>query len=366
MTDTAATPRRPRPAPRLIIDLAAIQRNYAALQTLAPTATVGAVVKANGYGLGAAEVVPALADAGCRCFYVAHTSEAREAREALAGRPADIFVFNGFWPSDLEELRQLSLFPVINDLHQLDDLRMLAPDLPCAIHFDTGMSRLGLDAAETETLLADPARIDALDVRQIMSHLACADEPDHPLNEQQRQRFERIRHAFPGIPASLSNSAGVLLGQGYHFDMLRPGLALFSRMPAPGRTSPFEPVVTIDAPILQIRTLQPGDNVGYGASWTADRPRRVATVAAGYADGLLRAFGNGGYGRIGDARVPILGRVSMDLICVDIDAVDEPVRPGDPVRFLGADIEDMAGSAATISYEFLVRLGIRFDRSYLR
>lgn len=366
MTETGASARLARPAPRLIIDLAAIKRNYAALQTLAPTANVGAVVKANGYGLGAAEVVPALAEAGCRCFYVAHTSEAREAREALAGRPADIFVFNGFWPSELDELRQLSLYPVINDLQQLDDLRDLAPDLPCALHFDTGMSRLGLDAAETDTLIADPARLEALDVRQIMSHLACADEPQHPLNEQQRQRFERIRQAFAGIPASLSNSAGVLLGQAYHFDMLRPGLALFSGMSAPERPSPFEPVVAIDAPILQIRTLQPGDAVGYGASWQADRPRRVATVAAGYADGLLRAFGNGGYGRIGETRVPILGRVSMDLICVDIDAVTAPVRPGDPVRFLGGDIEDMADSAATISYEFLVRLGIRFDRSYLR
>ncbi|WP_339336386.1 alanine racemase [uncultured Maricaulis sp.] len=353
-----------RPAPRLIIDLGAIRRNYATLQSLAPTAHVGAVVKANGYGLAAAEVVPTLADAGCRCFYVAHTSEAREVREALGERPADIFVFNGFWPSELDELRTLSLFPVINDLGQLEALRQQAPDLPFALHFDTGMSRLGLDADETDALIADPTRLDGLHLRQIMSHLACADAPDHPLNARQQQRFDRIRRAFPAIPASLSNSAGTVLGPDYHYDVLRPGLALFGGMPPVGQPSPFEPVVSIEAPILQIRTLRAGDTVGYGASLTVDGPRRVATVAAGYADGLLRAFGNGGFGRIGEARVPILGRVSMDLICVDIDAVRDPLKPGDPVRFLGADIEDMAQSAATIPYEFLVRLGIRFDRDY--
>jgi alanine racemase len=360
---TIRTEPRAEPAPRLIIDLATIQNNYSRLRDLAPAADAGAVVKANGYGLGAAEIVPALADAGCRTFYVAHTSEAREARDALAGRAADIYVFNGFWPSELPALRKARIFPVINELAQLEQLRELAPDLPCAIHFDTGMNRLGLGAEETEALIADPARLDAIDVRQIMSHLACGDAPGHPLNARQRERFTRIRAAFPGIPASLSNSAGVLLGPDYHFDVLRPGLALFGGVPAPGHPSPFEPAVTIDAPILQIRTLRPGDTIGYGATYTAGEVRRVATVAAGYADGLLRAFGNGGYGRIGETRVPILGRVSMDLIGVDVTEAG-PVAPGDPVCFLGGDIEDMADSAATISYEFLVRLGLRFHRIY--
>lgn len=351
------------PAPRLIIDLAVIQQNYAKVRELAPNAEAGAVVKANGYGLGATEIIPALADAGCRNFYVAHTSEGREARQALAGRPANIYVFNGFWPFELPALREANLFPVINELAQLEALRTLAPDLPCAIHFDTGMNRLGLGLEETEALIAQPSRLDAIDVRQIMSHLACADDPDHPLNAKQRERFARIRAAFPGIPASLSNSAGILLGSDYHFDMVRPGLALFGGVPAPGHASPFEPAVEIDAPILQIRDLHPGDTIGYGATFTANEPRRIATVAAGYADGLLRAFGNGGYGRLHDHRVPITGRVSMDLIGVDVtDAGD--VKPGDPVCFLGHDIEDMADSAATISYEFLVRLGLRFHRIY--
>ena len=363
MTKTRTDPRA-EPAPRLIIDLATIQRNYARIRELAPTADAGAVVKANAYGLGAVEIVPALADAGCRTFYVAHTTEGREARNALAGRPADIYVFNGFWPSELPALREAELFPVINTLDQLEELRRHAPDLPCAIHFDTGMNRLGLDHAETDALFADPARLDAIDVRQVMSHPACADEPDHPLNARQRQRFAKVRETFPGIPASFSNSAGVLLGSDYHFDVLRPGLALYGGVPAPGHPSPFEPAVMIDAPILQIRTVEPGDTIGYGATYTANERRRVATVAAGYADGLLRAFGNGGYGRIGEARVPILGRVSMDLIGVDITEAGDDIRPGQPVCFLGGDIEDMADSAATISYEFLVRLGLRFHRIY--
>lgn len=361
---TPRTDTRAEPAPRLIIDLATIQQNYAKIRQLAPGAEAGAVVKANAYGLGATEVVPALADAGCRTFYVAHTSEGREARAALAGRTADIYVFNGFWPAELPALRSADLFPVINELAQLEQLRELAPDLPCALHFDTGMNRLGLGPEETDILVADPSRLDAIDVRQIMSHLACADEPVYPLNRLQLQRFARIREAFPGIPASLSNSAGILLGPDYHFDVLRPGLALFGGVPAPGYPSPFEPAVEIDAPILQIRTLHPGDTVGYGATFQADAPRRIATVAAGYADGLLRAFGNGGFGRIGGTRVPILGRVSMDLIGVDITDVEGEIAPGQPVCFLGGDIEDMAGSAATISYEFLVRLGLRFHRIY--
>lgn len=247
------------------------------MRELAPGAEAGAVVKANAYGLGATEVVPALADAGCRTFYVAHTSEGREARAALAGRPADIYVFNGFWPAELPALREAELFPVINELAQLEQLRELAPDLPCALHFDTGMNRLGLTPEETETLIANPSRLDAIDVRQIMSHLACADEPVYPLNKLQLKRFSRIREAFQGIPASLSNSAGVLLGPDFHFDILRPGLALFGGVPTPGHPSPFEPAVEIDAPILQIRTLQPGDTVGYGATYKADGARRIAT-----------------------------------------------------------------------------------------
>lgn len=366
MTDTGASPHQARPAPRLIIDLAAIQRNYATLQALAPTAEVGAVVKANAYALGATEVIPALAAAGCRHFYTAHTAEAVEARQALGGQNAAIYVFNGYWPSELPTLRGSSLIPVVNTLEQLASLRETAPDLPCALHVDTGMNRLGLDRLETEHLLSHRSLLDGLDVRQVMSHLACADDPDHPQNQIQLDRFGTVRSAFPEIPASLANSAGVLLGNAYHFDMLRPGLALYGGTPAPGQASPFEPAVRIDAPILQIRELEPGDTLGYGASWTADRPVRIATVAAGYADGLLWASAHGGAGRIGGIRTPILGRVSMDLIAVDLTGVEAPVMVGQPVSFLGAHLDEIAEAAGTISYEFLVRLGMRFDRVYRR
>jgi len=350
------------PAPRLIVDLSVIQSNFARLQALAPHARAGAVVKANAYGLGAAEVVPALADAGCRTFYVAHTSEGREARDALGDREADIFVFNGFWPSELSALRDANLFPVLNDLQQIDEISRLAPDLPCALHIDTGMSRLGLDPVETERLLADRACLDGLDIRQIMSHLACADEVAHPLNAEQLERFKRLRAAFPDIPASLSNSAGILLGPDYHFDVLRPGLALYGGAPAPG--ADFDVCVEIEAPVLQVRTLRPGDTVGYGATYTAATDMRVATVAAGYADGILRACGEGGMARLGEHRVPILGRVSMDLITVDLSAIDRPVEPGEHVRFLGPELEPLAAHAHAISYELLVRLGLRFNRVY--
>lgn len=355
-----------RPAPRLIIDLAKIQSNYRTLQALAPDSEVGAVVKANAYGLGALEVVPALAEAGCRHFYVAHTREGEEVRAALDGRDADIFVFNGFWESELAELRAAGLFPVINDLAQLEQLRAIAPDLPCALHLDTGMNRLGLDRDEADALLADPARLEGLDIRQVMSHLACADEPDHALNRDQLERFTALHAALPGIPASLANSAGVMLGRDYHFDVLRPGLALYGGAPVPGDVSPFQPAVHIEAPILQLRTLRPGDTLGYGATFTADRPMQIATVAAGYADGLLWASANGGAGMIAKTPVSILGRVSMDLIAVDLSDLEHAPAPGDAVSFLGPVLEQIAEAAGTISYEYLVRLGMRFDREYRR
>ena len=362
---TATTDQAAQPAPRLIIDLAAIQRNYAALQRLAPSAQVGAVVKANAYGLGASRVVPTLADAGCRTFYVAHTAEGREAREALAGREADIFVFNGFWPSELDSLREARLFPVINDLHQLHQLRELAPDLPCAIHFDTGMNRLGLGPNGTQSLLDNPDWLAGLDVRQLMSHLACSHEAAHPLNARQLERFCAVRERFPDIPASFANSGGAMLDSRYHFDILRPGLALYGGHPAHDCDDPFVPAVRVEAPVLQVRTIKAGDCAGYGAIFTADREMRIATVATGYADGLLRACGDGGFGRIGGVKVPIIGRISMDLTTVDLSAVTAPVAPGDWVSFLGEDIEPLARAAQTITYEFLVRLGLRFDRVYL-
>ncbi|WP_300529308.1 alanine racemase [Maricaulis sp.] len=349
------------PAPRLVVDLDIIRTNYRHLQALTPGAETAAVVKANAYGLGAEQVVPALADAGCRQFFVAHTSEGLEARQALGDRPGEVFVFNGFWPAETDTLHTAGLIPVINDLGQLQQLREHAPDLPCAIHFDTGMNRLGLDERETQRVL-DEGLLDRLQVRQIMSHLACADEADHALNRQQLERFKAISGALPDIPASFANSAGVLLGPDYQFDVTRPGLALYAGAPAPG--TGFDVCVRIEAPVLQVRMLQPGDSVGYGATWTADRPIRTATIAAGYADGILRACGEGGIARLNGQLVPILGRVSMDLISVDLSDFQGEVHPGDYVHVLGADLDALSEHAGTISYELLVRLGLRFNRVY--
>lgn len=358
--------RLPQPAPRLIVDLAKIQSNYKKLQAMAPQSAVGAVVKANAYGLGATEVVPALADAGCKHFYVAHTSEGEEARRALKGVDAEIFVFNGFWPAELPALRAFELFPVINDLGQAQQLDALAQDLPCAVHFDSGINRLGLDARETAAYL-DGELPSRLQVRQYISHLACADEPDHPLNRTQLERFSAVaEHAESTIRCSFANSGGVMLGPSYHFDVLRPGLALYGGAPNPSQPSPFKVCVKIEATILQIRDLQPGDPIGYGATWTATRPTRTATVAAGYADGILRACGEGGMARLNGQPVPILGRVSMDLISVDLSDYVGEAHPGDPVCFLGDDLDPLASHAGAVSYELLVRLGLRFNRVYRR
>ena len=364
-TITAPTERLPRPVPRLIIDLEAMKANYARLCALAQGARVGAVVKANAYGLGAGRVAPALWGAGCRHFYVAHAFEGEAVRAALDERPAEIFVFNGFWPAEIDLLRQAGLTPVINTPEQIADLRAHAPDLPFALHLDTGMNRLGLDADQTQALLADLSVLNGLRLRQVISHLSCADEPGHEMNRRQRALFEQVAAAFPGVTRSFSNSAGALLGEDFHFDVLRPGLALCGAPPDPLQPNPFTPVATIEAPILQIRRLKAGDPVGYGASFIAKAPRVAATVAAGYADGILRACGDGGYGRVFGEKAPILGRVSMDLITVDITAMADRVAPGDMVRFLGEDLQPLSGAAGTIPFELLVRLGARFDRRYL-
>lgn len=356
-----------RPVARLVIDLAQIQSNYRTLQTLAPRAEVGAVVKANAYGLGATEVVPALADAGCRTFYVAQTPEGEEARRALGDREADIFVFNGFWPSELEALRRSRLFPVLNDLDQIAALKQAAPDLPCALHVDTGMNRLGLEMRYIRSLSDSPWLARGLDIRQIMSHLACADTPGHPMNARQRKEFEHLVYSeLPGPRASLANSAGALLGPHFHFDVLRPGLALYGGAPAPGHKNPFVPAVRVEAPILQIRTIGAGVSIGYGAAYVAEKTTRIATVAAGYADGLLWASAKGGAAYMGETRLPILGRVSMDLIAIDLGPLADDVKPGMTVSFLGRELDAIAKAAGTISYEYLVRLGMRFDRVYQR
>jgi alanine racemase len=244
--------------------------------------------------------------------------------------------------------------------------RAASRPLPAVVHFDTGMSRLGLPPAEAARLADDPSRLSGLDLRYVMSHLACADEPEHPLNHAQRAEFNVLRHRFPGVAASLANSSGIFLGPDYHFDLARPGCALYGINPIPGHPNPMKSVVRLEAKILQLREIDPPRTVGYGAAHRVMTRTRVGTVAAGYADGWLRGLSGRGSAYVGDVRVPFVGRVSMDLITLDVTAAPQ-IRVGDPVELMGEhlSVDDIAATAGTIGYEILTRLGPRFHRRYI-
>ena len=343
---------------RLTIDLDALAANYAALCRCAGGAEAAAVVKADGYGLGAAEVARRLWNEGARTFVVARLAEGVSLRLALEERPADILVLDGLLAPAADYVEQ-GLTPVLNSLDQ--GLRWLASDATGgALQFDTGMSRLGVSPGEAAALAAE-----GLAPTLVMSHLACASEPAHPMNARQLAAFREARALFPAARASLANSAGVFLGVDYHFDLIRPGFALYGGGSLLGG-DPVElrPVVHLSAPVLQVRGLKAGDAVGYGADWIARRPSRIAIVAAGYADGLLRAAALGGY-RLGDGS-PVVGRISMDMLAIDVtDAPD--VEAGQDIELFGetASLNDLAAAAGTIPYEILTRISSRAERRYL-
>ena len=363
----------------LTIDLDAIAANYRLLRDRAAPAECAAVVKANGYGLGAEKVAPALAAAGCRTFFVAHVDEGIAVRGALAeasggiapeSEPA-VYVLNGP-PRDAETvLAEHRLTPVLNSLADVDAWSAFArrSGVPraAALHVDTGMSRLGLPPAERAVLREDATRLDGVRLTHVMSHLACADEPDHPLNARQLDAFAAARAAFPRTAASLANSSGVFLGPRYHADMVRPGAALYGVAPVPGEPNPMAQVVRLQGKILQVREIDSPGTVGYGATHLAGGRETIATVAVGYADGYLRALSNRGSGYIGEIRVPLVGRVSMDLITFDVSAVPESLaRPGAMVDVIGPrnPIDLIAAEAGTIGYEILTSLGARYHRVY--
>jgi alanine racemase len=331
-----------------------------------PGGAVAGVVKADAYGLGAARVGPALRDAGCRHFFVAHLAEGVALREALGPEPR-IAVLNGFAPGADEDA---ALLPVLNGLPDVGAhaaaARRRGRAAPAILHLDTGISRLGLDAREQEAVAADPSRLGGLDLRWLMTHLACADEPGHPLNAAQAERFAAICARLPaGIPRSVANSSGMFLGPAFASDLARPGCALYGINPTPGRPNPMRQVVRLDAPVLQVREIAPGDTVGYGATWTATRPSRVATVAAGYADGYLRALSGRAFGVFAGQSVPLIGRVSMDLIAFDVTDAP-PIAPGAAICLIGPENtpDDVAARAGTIGYEILTSLGNRYRREH--
>jgi alanine racemase len=347
-------------AARLVVDLDALRHNYAVLQSLAPAARCAAVVKADAYGLDSAEVAAALGRAGCSDFFTATPDEGAQVRRALGPGPA-IFVLNGFQPGELTLFERHQLIPVISSVESLDAF-LREGGGPFALHADTGMNRLGLSVREAMALTLP----DGADLRLIMSHLACSDVAGHPMNARQLERFRALLDHFPGIPASLANTGGVLLGPDYHFDLVRPGVGLYGVNPATEQAAPFRPVLHVDAPILQIRDVPAGDTIGYGARFTAQTGRTIAIAGFGYADGLPRAAWQGGTGRIGGVAVPVAGMVSMDLTALDITGHEALAREAGRVQFYGEDLGPVAGAAGTIGYELLVRLGGRLKREYTR
>ncbi len=357
------------PALLLTIDLGALVANWRELAALAAPAECAAVVKADAYGIGIEPAVAALTAAGCRSFFVALAEEGRRVR---AGAPKSIvYVLNGFFPETLEVFREAGLRPVLNSLEEVEAWARLAGPSPSAIHVDTGMNRLGLSLHEAVALARHRELHAKFAPQLLMSHLACADTPDNPLNRAQRALFEEVRAEFPGLPASLANSAGILLGPDYRFDMVRPGIALYGAAFAEDRP-PLSTVVTLQARILQVREAEAGETVGYGAAEQLKRDSRIAILAAGYADGYHRAAGSSGVRRGAQAflrgrAVPIMGRVSMDLIAVDVTGIPGVSR-GEWVELFGPNmpIDAVAAAAGTIGYELLTGLSRRAERVYSR
>src|ERR1700726_263630 len=357
----------------LTVDLDAIVANWRKLEKTAVPAECAGVIKADAYGCGAAPVARALADAGCKTFFVATLDEERAARAAVP--QAAIYTLDGFFQNSGDAFAKIDARPVIGDLNELAEW-----DVFCrrsgwaggaAIHIDTGMNRLGLTIVEAQGIVP---RINAGDhgITLVMSHLACAETLNHPLNAKQLATFREIASLFSGVPASLSNSSGVFLGAAFQFDLMRPGAAVYGINPTPEADNPMQPVVELKARIVQIRNVDRGETVGYGGTWTARRPTRLAIVSAGYADGYFRAASandgtRGAEVVVAGKRCPVAGRISMDLMAIDVtDLPDKTARRGHMATLIGEGItvDEVAHHFATIGYEVLTTLGRRYARIY--
>jgi alanine racemase len=359
----------------LTIDLDAIIANWRKLEKAGVPAECGAAVKADAYGCGISPVVHALASAGCKTFFVATLDEARAVRQAAP--EAALYVLNGFLQNAGDLLAAINARPVIGDLHELAEWDMFCRTSGwrggAAIHVDTGMNRLGLSISDAQSLEPRIATGNH-GITLLMSHLAVAENVTHPLNARQLAQFREIAHLFAGVPASLANSSGSFLGASFQFDLLRPGAALYGVNPTPEADNPMLPVVDLKARIVQLRDVARGDTVGYSATWTARRPTRIAVVAAGYADGYFRAAGSSDGTRgaeviVAGKRCPVAGRISMDLLAVDItDLPHNAVRRGHMVTLIGDGItvDELAHHFGTIAYEVLTSLGRRYYRIYKR
>ncbi len=344
------------------ISLPVVVDNYRALGAFAPQTECGAVVKADAYGHGALQVSKALYAAGCRTFFVAYPHEGMEVRKAV-GDDAVIHVFNGITETDCPLFEAARLSAVCNREEEIHLWLSSGLQTGYVLHFDTGMNRLGLNSDQVSDIAAltkqHPPTL-------VMSHLACADQPQNEMNAKQLDRFRKIAQHFPSARKSLCSTGGIYIGPEYHFDLLRPGIGLYGGGPARPPGLKLTPALTLTAPILSVFDVGEDETIGYGASFTVKRPMTLATVALGYADGYLRSASNFGFGMRNGVPCPIMGRVSMDLITVDVSDLEERPSPGDRIEFIGpkAGLEIQAEAAGSIGYELTSRLGGRICKSW--
>lgn len=348
-------------SPTLEVDLNALTHNYKLLRSKSRKNNCAAVVKANAYGLGVAGVAPALYESGCRTFFVATLEEAVELKKIFAAhrmKPEAVYVFHGVRKGQKNDFLAHDIIPVINDYGQF---RYWHNSGPYALHVDTGMSRLGFNMEEIKDI--EPTA----NLQLVLSHLACANEKNNPKNKEQLSLFKKVLAHFPRTPASLANSSGIFLGKDYHFDLLRPGCSLYGISPNTSLPNPMKNIVNLSAPVLQYRTAEKRQTVGYGASATVRKGTVLATVELGYADGFLRLLSNKAHGYVGDMRVPLIGRVSMDMLIFDVSEVPARLRTPDMrITLIGRQqpVDILAKAARTIGYEVFTRIGARVKRVY--
>lgn len=354
---------------RLRINLKALTDNYA-LFCAQTSAQVSGILKADAYGCGVEPVFQTLKNAGCKQFFVATLEEALNIRKL--DTEISVSVLGGLFHGGEEEYLTHNIQPVLNSLEEMERWAALAyqkeKKLPATIHFDTGMNRLGLGNDETKILLEDLDKLDGLNVKLIMSHFACADEKDHPLNGAQASRFADIAAHFPSAQKSLSNSSGLFRNKDWHYDVVRPGYALYGGNPTPETSSPVKSVVRLDARILQTRNVRKGETIGYAAGHVFEEDTKTATLALGYADGFLRSASGKAQVYWKGISCPVLGRVSMDLVTIDIGHLAQKPKAGEWIEILGPhqSVDDLAQAAGTIGYEILTSLGARYSREYVR
>ncbi|MEG9883637.1 MAG: alanine racemase [Hyphomicrobiales bacterium] len=360
----------------LTIDLATLQDNYRMLKALVAPAQCSSVVKSNAYGIGLAPAARALWAAGCRTFFVALPQEGYSLRKALP--EATIYSLNGLLRGAAPDYAARALRPVLGSPEEIEDwagfCREHGRSWPAAIHIDSGINRLGLSAEQVAWLVENRAVFESFKPSLVMSHLACAGEADHPMNRAQREAFDRLRAFLPTLPVSLANSSAIFNGTAYHYDLVRPGIALYGGNPRVGRANPMKSVVALHATVLQTRDVPKGQTVGYDATWQAPRDSRIAVLGVGYGDGYLRGLGSQGQGHQGKAKayvagrsVPVVGRISMDMLTIDVTELPVgAVRRGAEVELIGkhVTIDSLAQRAGTIAYELLTNLGARYRRIY--